>query len=349
MTDSIQQTRKVHLVGTIPADNTHDALRLVLDTVGDSVGDRLPDGETGDRGNWIGRLIESLRLHPDLELVREGDWSDYESTPAFKVRSGHRFEAVELDYYKAFEESWPEFQKARVELGRPDLSFQVGIPGPIDIAFAAFGFNPISGFRYSRPFEDAAIAQISRIHEQAGSEVVYQIEIPIELEIAIRMPSPIRGLGVRWLARRILRVVERAPEGTRWGFHICVGDMNNEAFSKLSDSKPSVLLANALVDQFPAGRKLEFVHMPFAHGSIPPTSEEAFYEPLTELSLPDDVRFIAGFVHERQDLATQQGIRELIEDRIGHPVDVAAACGLGRRDLAQAEANLELCRRLVEA
>ena len=346
MSTSIDRT--VHLVGTIPADDTHDALQLVVDTVGDRVGDQLPDGETGDRYNWIGRLIESLKTHPDLELTRDGDWSDYESTPAFKVKSGHTFESVGLDYYEAFGESWPEFQKARIELGRPDLRFQVGIPGPIDLAFASFGFNPISGFRYSGPFENATVAEIERIHAVAGDEVVYQIEIPIELEVAIRIPSPLRPAGTRWLARRILRVVERAPEGTRWGIHLCVGDMNNTAFSKLGDSRPSVLLSNALVDQFPTGRTLEFVHMPFAHGSIPPTTEEAFYAPLSDLNVPDDVRFIAGFVHESQDVEDQRSIQRLVEERIGHPVDVSAACGLGRRPRAQAVANLELSRRLVD-
>ena len=223
----------------------------------------------------------------------------------------------------------------------------MGIPGPIDIAFASFGFNPIRGFRHTGPFEDATVEEINRINAVAGSEIVYQVEIPVELEVAIRIPAMFRRIGARWLARRVLRVVERAPVGTRWGFHLCVGDMNNEALSKLTDTRPSVLLANALVDQFPSGRQLEFIHMPFAHGSVPPTSDEAFYRPLAELSLPPDVSFIAGFVHERQDLATQEKIRNLIEDRIGHPVDVAAACGLGRRDRDQARANLALSRRLA--
>ena len=60
MTTANHQIRSVHLVGTIPAENTREALRMVLDTVGDRIADQLPDGETGDRGNWIGRLVENL-------------------------------------------------------------------------------------------------------------------------------------------------------------------------------------------------------------------------------------------------------------------------------------------------
>jgi hypothetical protein len=345
---SADNGRRVHLVGTIPVDTTHDALRLVIDTVGDRVTNWLPDGETGSRRNWIGRLVENLRSHDDLELASEGDWSDYESTPRFRVKRGHAFDSVELDYFEHFESSWPEFQKVRSDLGRPDLSFQIGIPGPLDVAFAAFGFSPLAGFRNAGPFETATVREIERIDEVAGDEVVYQLEIPIEVEVTTRIPSPVRTPGVRWLARRILRVVTKSPEGTRWGFHLCVGDMNNEAFSRLSDAGPAVQLANALLAQFPPRHKLEFLHMPLAHGAIPPTTDPAFYEPLGDLELPADVRFIAGFGHERQSLEEQLEVRGIIEDLIGRPVDVASSCGLGRRDVESATANLTQSRLLTE-
>lgn len=38
----------------------------------------LPDGETGERRNWIISIVEGLRAHPDLELRKPGDWSDYD-------------------------------------------------------------------------------------------------------------------------------------------------------------------------------------------------------------------------------------------------------------------------------
>jgi hypothetical protein len=110
---STDASRRVHLVGTIPAESAEAALRLVSDSLGDTFTDWLPDGETGNRQNWIGRLIESLRNHPDLEVAREGDWSDYKSTPVFKVKKGHEFKTVDLDYYEHFETSWPAFQNAR--------------------------------------------------------------------------------------------------------------------------------------------------------------------------------------------------------------------------------------------
>lgn len=344
---SVDPRRRVHLVGTIPADSTSAALELIDKTVGENTVGWLPDGETGDRRNWIGRLIENLRAHPDLEVAKDGDWSDYDATPGFRVKKGHTFDYVELDYYEYFEESWPVFQEARSKMGRPDLGFQVGIPGPIDVSFAAFGFNPLLGLRYSRPFEDATVVEVAKINAVAGEEIVYQLEIPIEVEIVNRIPKPARGIGAKQLARRILRVIRRSPPGTRWGFHLCVGDMNNKAFSRLDDAETLVMLANPLMNGFPAGRKLEFLHLPLAHGSEPPTSDEAFYAPLSALQVQSDMRLIAGFSHEAQSLEEQLKLRELIETQVGRQVDIAASCGLGRREMAAAESNLERSTSLV--
>lgn len=346
---SVNGNRRVHLVGTIPADSTQTALSLATDTLGDRITDWLPDGETGNRKDWIGRIVENLRHHPDLELTKEGDWSDYESTPAFKVKKGHQFTSVDLDYFEHFESSWPEFQEVRSNLGRSDLAFQVGIPGPIDVAFSAFGFNPVGGLRNVKPFEEATVSEIRKIHEAAGREIVYQLEIPIEIELVNRIPAPARSAGAAQLAKKVLRVVEESPRGTRWGFHLCVGDMNNESFSKLSDVGPAVDLANGLMSRFPSDRSLEFVHMPLAHGSIPPATDPKFYAPLMDLRLPPAVRFIAGYAHEQQSIEDQENVRNIIEVMVGDSVDVAASCGLGRRDVDEARANLERSWELTDA
>lgn len=344
---SVDGGRRVHLVGTIPAESTSAALELVDATVGQKSVDWLPDGETGNRRDWIGRLVENLRRQPDLKVVKDGDWSDYDATPGFRVKKGHVFDYVELDYFEHFEESWPIFQETRTKMGRPDLAFQVGIPGPIDVSFAAFGFNPVLGLKHTRPFEDATVVEVARINAVAGEEIVYQLEIPIEVEILNRIPKALREPAAKRLAGRVLRVIRRSPPGTRWGFHLCVGDMNNKAFSHLEDASTLVMLANALLEKFPDGRKLEFLHVPLAHGSEPPTSDETFYTPLSDLQIRPEVRLIAGFAHEAQPFEDQQKLQELIEGKVGRTVDVAASCGLGRRDLAAATENLELSSKLV--
>ena len=58
-----------------------------------------------------------------------------------------------------------------------------------------------------------------------------------------------------------------------------IEDEENTAFSHLEDAAPAVELANALARRFPEGRRLEFIHMPFAHGSQPPRRRSLLLHP----------------------------------------------------------------------
>jgi hypothetical protein len=117
--------------------------------------------------------------------------------------------------------------------------------------------------------------------------------------------------------------------------------MNHKALATMPDTTPVVLLANAIVKAWPAGRTLEFVHAPFAAAEIEPRTDPAWYAPLTRLEIPTSTRFAAGFVHEDQDLQVQRELRALIERNVGREVAVSTSCGLGRRTRAAAVAALE--------
>ena len=125
--------------------------------------------------------------------------------------------------------------------------------------------------------------------------------------------------------------------------------MNNKAFGTMSDVNPLVLLSNAIVAGWPAGRPLDLIHAPFAAADNPATTDRAFYEPIRNLSVPPGTRFAAGFAHESQSLADQRTIRGVIEDGLGREVVIAAACGLGRRTPEAGRAVLERMAELCAA
>ena len=52
--------RSAHLVGSLPGGDADDAMRVALTTLGSSLR-TLPDGETGERHNWIIHIIEAMR------------------------------------------------------------------------------------------------------------------------------------------------------------------------------------------------------------------------------------------------------------------------------------------------
>lgn len=338
-----QTHRSVHLVGTVPAPDSATAFELFATRLGDHLPPWIPDGETGDRLDWVLRIVEELRRHPDLRLARDGDWSDYDTTPYFEVAPQRRFETLELDYSRHFAQSWPAFQEFRRSRD-PAVVLQVGIPSHLDLALIAFGFKPTRALTNLAPFRDATVREITRIHDRAGDDVVFQLEIPIPLILLTRVPGPIRGPVAARLAAELIKAIRRSPAGARFGVHLCYGDMNHEAMGDPTDSGPLVQLANALIAAWPASQRLEFIHAPFARGRRPPPLDPTFYAPLAGLRLPGGTRFAAGIVHEDLGLDELRQLRDRIEALVARTVDVGAACGLGRRDRERAEANLRLSR-----
>jgi hypothetical protein len=338
--------REAHLVGSLPGAKPAEAMATALEILGPYLR-TLPDGETGERRNWVISIIEGLRIHPDLELRKAGDWSDYDKTPVMKIRRGRTLYGASLNFghVDAVRDSYPEFQSATAAAGRSDLAFQEGVPGDFDLAM--FTLGPAGALRHRRPFTEATLAEIRDVAGIAGRSTLFQIEVPVELVLLAKAPAPARPALAKLLARRVTGLAAAAAEGTRFGVHLCLGDMNNRAFGTMSDVEPLVLLANAIVRGWPEGRTLDILHAPFAAADQPATTDLAFYEPLKDLALPAGVRFAAGFAHESQSLADQLTIRSIIDEALNREVTISAACGLGRRSEAAGRAvlerNAELC------
>jgi hypothetical protein len=296
--------------------------------------DRLSDGETGDRHLWITPAIEKFRANPDVEMVHDGDWSDYDDTALFRVRDGVTLnpDNIRLPYALAFENSFASFLVLRERFGRPDLRFQVGIPMPIDLALFSFGEVVFADPTILEACTEATARQIARIQEQGGDDVVFQLETPAALVAVAQAPDEGQPGVAGQMAGTLLDLVSRSPGRTRFGVHLCLGDFHHKAYGHMRDVRPLVLVANSVAAGWPAGRVLEYVHAPFAAAAEPPIPEESFYEPLRDLALPADTRFIAGFLHESLDTGAHLELLARIERLTGREVDVAAACGLGRRD-----------------
>ncbi|HEX2027105.1 MAG TPA: hypothetical protein VHF25_03820 [Nitriliruptorales bacterium] len=339
--------RSVHLVGSIPFGTPEEAMTVCLDRLGPYLR-TLPDGETGERRDLIVHIVESLRDHPDLELRHGGDRSADERVVTFRVRRGRRLDGrtVDLGHVAAFAATYPRFLQLRARRGRPDLAFQVGIAEDLDMALLVLG--PAGPLLHRLPFTVATLREIRAIQARAGDDVVVQLDVPAEVVAVGRAPRPLRPLVAAYLARGITALAGRSPIHARFGVHFCVGDLNHRALARMRDVRPLVLLANAVARRWPQGRPFEYVHVPFAAADHPPPLDADFYAPLVDLAVPADVRFVAGIVHDRRTVEEQRDVLDRIEHLVGRTVDVATACGLGRREPEPAVATMQqaatLCR-----
>ena len=204
--------RHAHLVGSVPGESPAEAMQLAMTTLGPHLR-CLPDGETGDRRNWIISIIENLRGHPALELAKEGDWSDYDKTPRFKVRRGHQLLGASLDFgqLSAVEASRPAFEEVRRESGRADLDYLVGVPGDFDMAM--FTLGPVGALRHRRAFTEATVAQITRIYAMLGDQAIFQLEVPAELVLLTKLPAALHPPLARMFGKWLAGVAAASPEG----------------------------------------------------------------------------------------------------------------------------------------
>jgi hypothetical protein len=336
-------TRRAHLVGAWPGRDPEHAMEAALEHLGQHL-DRMTDGETGDRSLWVTPPMDSFRANPDVEMIHDGGWTDYDDTARWKVKDGVTMDPdnIRLRHTLSFQGSFPAFRVLRERYGREDLRFQVSIPAPIDIALYAFGEVVFQDGQILEACTAATTREIGKIFAEGGDEVVFQIETVVALVAVAQAPDDQQEAVAEQMAAGLVDVARRSPEGARFGLHLCLGDFHHRSYGNMRNVQPLVLLANAIAGAWPAGRTLDYVHAPFAAAAEPPIPEESFYEPLKNLDLPDDVRFVAGFLHETLDLDGHRELLGRIEGLAGREVDVAAACGLGRR--ATPEESFEAMR-----
>lgn len=138
-----QAKKLVHLVGSIPLENAASVFETVSCILGGNV-KRIPDGETGDRSNWIAWQLPLLELHPSIEAdpeIAEPSHVSADDGLAVDARS-FRFLRIkpgvgeaDLDLSSEYAEhalaSFRKFAELQ-EAGKipADVRFQVSLPTP---------------------------------------------------------------------------------------------------------------------------------------------------------------------------------------------------------------------------
>lgn len=351
--------RQVLLVGSMPYANEATAMARAVELVGDRLL-ALPDGEIGerseqypdgDRASWISGLASRFLAEGDLfDMVDPGTMNaqgfpvDYDSMIRLKPKvSGDVIAArVDLGYDTFALRSWPEFEKLRAETGRSDLRFQLGLP--TGLAAAVIILGPARALQLSHSLATRLAVEANRVARVVGAEnLLFQIEVPIEVIAAHKVPKQMVALPTKTVSDLWRRLDPAVPVG----IHCCFGDLNNTSGVTPTEFDRLVDFTNALVKKWPANRRLDYVHLPFAAASTPSPTDPAAYRALGRLALPTGTRLVAGFVHEVPTMESLIALRGVIEGAYGGQVDVACACGLGRREPAVADELLRRCRELA--
>jgi methionine synthase II (cobalamin-independent) len=134
---------------------------------------------------------------------------------------------------------------------------------------------------------------------------------------------PLVGASPQEIVGRIARISAPVPDAVELGFHLCYGDFGARHFVEPVDSSKMVEVMNA----FGAAvkRPIAYFHIP-----VPITrTDDDFYRPLKNLTLPRGTELYLGLVHAK-DGAEGTRARIAVARKYAGDFGIATECGFAR-------------------
>ena len=348
----MQASGHVYLVGSVPLANTEQVFSIVADKLGGVI-HRIPDGETGERTNWIRWQVQSFSGCPQLELASAGvtmqGARDALARPQFKLRDGvdaAKLELPALGFAREAVKSFATFSRMQADGRLPDaMRLQVCLPTAV----------PLTGSFIVPEHRAAVEPAIERALAREISEMAANIphdKLSIQWDVCFEVVGADGGLPLYYDTskeggaidggvERVVRHLRFIPTSVEAGIHLCYGDPGHKHIIEPKDLTTCVTIANRSLAQ--CSRPVAYVHIPVPRGSF----SDDFYRPLEQLSVSDQTEIYLGLVHYTDGLAgTAERIR--IAKRHLDTFGVATECGFGRRDPAAIPALLDLHRSAAE-
>jgi methionine synthase II (cobalamin-independent) len=347
-----QTAREVHLVGSAAfasADETFEQFGRYLG----SCARRFPDGETGERKNWIMWQDRVLANNPQFERVGtrvdprnpDAPFKLYRLRPGIEPRD-IRFGA--LGYAEEARKSFATF-KAKVAAGvlPSESRLLVSLPTPLVFNWA-FLPDPKDQERVEPAYEQAMLREVAAIDgDIPRSRLAIQWDIAAEMTALERgawvgpktghEPGMVRDFGdmVGAFSERCVRLTNSVPEGVELAVHLCYGDFGH----RHSIEPSSLALCVEMANRITAGthRTIQLIHMPVPRDR----SDDAYFEPLRRLKLKPETTLSLGLVHHSDGV--EGTLRRMATaDRFVSRYSIATECGMGRRPPETMQRLLEI-------
>jgi hypothetical protein len=323
--------RPIHFVGSIPMSDAESVFRLLAETVGDAA-PRWPDGETGDRSQWIRWQNKTFEGHPDFALKvvdkKLHGYKDDIPRPFFVVRDGVDAADIVIEHLGYADEamrSYATFARLKEEGVVPAaVRFQISIPTAVALTT---GFIDPPGRAAVEPVIEAALGrEVAAIAAALPAD-----QIAIQWDVCQEVLGADGGMPLHYdnifdaSVERVARHLAFVPDGIQAGFHLCYGDPGHKHIIEPADLGTCVAYANGITAASP--RKVDFIHMPVPRDR----SDDAYFTPLDGLALPDGTDLYLGLVHftdGSDGTAARLAAATAHADGFG----IATECGFGRRD-----------------
>jgi len=345
----------VHFNGSVNLADTETVMREIVSRVPAGLR-RIPDGETGDRGNWVFFQLQKFLQSSSLVAAHPHD-NPAEEYEMPQVRLAEGADPTDMTwpdpgYADAYLDSYATFAALRDEGVIPaGIRFQVEYPTPlasISAYVVAEQQEPLLG-----SYEQAMFTDLDRLLAAVPhDEVAVQWDVAVEFGILEASFTGSGSQAFEGIIAGLARCVDQVPGGVPAGLHLCYGDYGHQHFKQPESLALQVRLLNAV--SAAASRPVSF-----ASFTVPQYQQDAaYFAPLAELAAGPGLELNFALVpYHPADQApgtTAEQIRIIDAVLAASPGGsrawgICTECGMGRAGREEIPGLLDLHREIIAA
>ncbi len=323
----------VYLVGSVPMADAREVFCAVCDAVGPRLR-WLPDGETGERLDWVAGMEPLFAANPALQPSGREFRLHPAATPRtrYTLRPGKTIADLafgDLGYLRHARESWAAFRALKAEGRIPaHVKLQVDLVPAHSVLWL---FLEDDLHAAADPLYNAAVmAELDAI-----AALIPHDELAIQFDVASAVFARIQRQDVSNYGRtkeemqaRFSRILidfcDRVPADVDLLLHFCYGDSNHKHVVEPTDMGDMVEFANRVTAG--CARDIQMIHLPVPRDR----TDDAYFAPLKDLKLRPATQICLGLVHHTDGLI---GTRARLATARRHVQSfmIATECGFGRR------------------
>jgi len=324
----------VYLVGSVPMANATEVFESVSAALGPRI-KRLPDGETGTRGDWITWLEPVFAENP--AFVKSGEFFRVHASGTgrerYTLKPGINPAEVRFDnlfYADIAKRSYADFRRLK-EAGKipAGTKFQVDLV-PAHSVIWLFLVDTLHA-PLDPLYNDAVKREIDKIAAAIPhNELAIQFDVASAVFARLERNEPSSyGRSKAEMQEAFANIVvdlgNRVPPDVDLLYHLCYGDSNHRHVVEPSDMGDMVEFANRVSRQI--ARPVQLIHMPVPRNR----ADEAYFEPLRRLKLRPETELCLGLVHHTDGV---EGTKKRLATAKKYAANfsIGTECGFGRRD-----------------
>ena len=345
------QGRDVYLVGSVPMASPQEVFETVSAALGTKV-KRIPDGETGERGDWITWREPVFANNPAFE--KSGKFFRVHATGTgrerYTLKQGIAPKDVHFDnllYADIARKSYTEFKRLRMPEKTSATKFQVDLV-PAHSVIWLFLVDELHA-----PLDAIYNEAVKREIDKIAADIPHH-ELAIQFDVASAVFARLERNEASSYGRSKSEiqdtfsniVIDLGNRVAAWTStccdDLCYGDLNHRHVVEPTDMGDMVDFANRVAKRI--SRPIQLIHMPVPRNR----TDDAYFAPLKRLDLRPETELCLGLVHYTDGVAGSEKRLLLSLKKFRAKFSIATECGFGRRDPATIHDLLRIHSEVAE-